>query len=111
MVNKAENLDLVFGALADRTRRDMVRRLARGRTTVGALGAPYPITKGAVSKHVKVLERAGLLKRTVEGRKHHCVIDTVPLSKAERWVEEVRKHWDDRLDALADYLDEMKKQE
>ncbi len=86
----------------------MLSRLARGSTTVGELGRPLGITKGAVTKHVKVLERSGLLKRDVQGRIHRCDIDPEPLDMAEQWVGMVRAYWHDRFDDLADYLDELK---
>lgn len=109
MVNRSEQLDAVFGALADPTRREMISRLSRGSATIGELGEPFDMTKGAVTKHVKVLERAGLLKRDVQGRVHHCEIDPVPLDVARKWVENVRAFWEDRFDDLADYLDELQK--
>ena len=107
MVNKAAQLDAVFGALADSTRRDMVARLSKGSATIGELGQPFDITKGAVTKHVKVLERAGLLTRDVQGRVHRCELDTVPLDVAKRWVERVKAFWEERFDDLAEYLDEL----
>ena len=100
-------LDAVFGALSDSTRRAMLARLASGPSTVGQLGAPFGITKGAVSKHVKVLERSGLLRRDIQGRVHRCQLDLQPLGQAARWVDEVRAHWEARFDALADYLEEV----
>ena len=110
MVNKGIALDAVFGALADPTRRDMIHRLSQGSATIGELGKPFDITKGAVTKHVKVLERAGLLKRDIQGRVHHCEIDTVPLDMAQRWVERVRDFWEERFADLSDYLDELQAQ-
>ncbi|HLQ39115.1 MAG TPA: metalloregulator ArsR/SmtB family transcription factor [Planctomycetota bacterium] len=104
MVNRSQMLDGVFAALADRTRRSMVARLARGPATIGELGEPFAMTKPAVTKHVKVLERAGLLTRDIQGRIHRCAIDPRPLSQAQRWVTEVRAFWEQRLDDLADYL-------
>lgn len=109
MVNNTGDLDAVFGALADPTRRDMLIRLARGPATVGELGRPFDITKGAVTKHIKVLERSGFLKRDVHGRVHRCDIDTRPLDWAERWVEQVRSYWEARFDDLATYLDDLKR--
>lgn len=100
-------LDEVFRALGDATRRSMVARLARGPATIGELGEPFDMTKPAVTKHVKVLERAGLLTRRVDGRVHRCEIDVVPLTKAQRWVADVRAFWEDRFDDLADYLDTL----
>ena len=107
MVNSAAQLDDVFAALSDATRRAMVARLAKGAVTVGELGAPFDMTKGAVSKHVKVLERAGLLTRDVQGRVHRCEIDTRPLDRAQKWVDGVRAHWEQQFDELSDYLDEL----
>lgn len=111
MVNIEQALDGVFGALADPTRRAMIARLARGPATVGELGRPFDMTKGAVTKHVKVLERAGLLKRDVRGRVHRCEIDTRPLDKAQRWVANVREYWEARFDDLAAYLEELQSRE
>lgn len=88
----------------------MLAHLAKGPATIGELGKPYGIAKSAVSKHVKVLEQAGLLKREVRGRVHHCDLDTKPLDVAEVWVRRVRAHWEARLDDLADYLDELQGQ-
>ena len=85
----------------------MLARLAQGPATVGELGEPFEMTKGAVTKHVKVLERSGLLKRDVQGRIHRCEIDPVPLGEAEAWMEGVRAFWEDRFDALAGYLNEL----
>lgn len=111
MVNNEEALDSVFGALSDRTRRGMLAHLARGPATVGELGAPFEMTKGAVTKHIKVLERAGLLRRDIQGRVHLCAIDPLPLDRAEAWVEWVRSFWEERFDALAGYLDELQAKE
>lgn len=107
MVNSSERLDLVFGALADPTRRAMVARLARGEASVGELGEPFDMTKGAISKHVKVLERAGLLTREVQGRVHRCEMDPRSLAQAQAWVARVREYWEARLDDLGAYLDEL----
>lgn len=109
MVNNDAALDAAFGALADRTRRRMLLRLAQGPATVGELGRPFDITKGAVTKHIKVLERSGFLTRDVQGRVHRCEIDPIPLDRAERWVAQVRKYWEARFDDLADYLDDLKR--
>ncbi len=104
MVNRLDSLDRVFRALADPTRRAMLTRLAKGQASIGTLGDPFAMTKAAVTKHVKVLERAGLLVRAVEGRVHTCRIDPAPLTKAEQWVEQVRSYWEGRLDELSGYL-------
>ncbi len=107
MVNYARRLDRVFSALADPTRRDMIARLARGPATVGELGEPFDLTKGAVTKHVKVLERSGLVKRTVVGRFHRIEMETAPLDEADAWVSRVRGFWEARFDDLADHLDAL----
>lgn len=109
MVNLSPTLDAVFRALADPKRRAMVERLARGPATIGELGEPFALTKPAVTKHVKVLERAGLLTREIDGRVHRCEIDPEPLTTAQRWVSDVREFWEARLDDLAAYLETVQK--
>ena len=109
MVYNEEKLSAIFAALSDRTRRGMLSRLARGPATVGELGEPFDITKGAVTKHVRVLERSGLLRRDVLGRVHRCELETEPLDQAQRWVAEVRAYWEARFDDIASYLDELQR--
>lgn len=93
-------LDRVFHALADPTRREMLRRLAAGDRSVGELAKPFDMSFAAAAKHVKVLEGAGLLKRTIVGRTHRCRIDAAPLAEAERWIAHYQQFWTNRLDAL-----------
>ncbi len=107
----AHSLDLTFMALADQTRRKILARLAMGEATVSELAAPFKISLAAVSKHLKVLERAGLLKRNVDGRVHRCNLDTLPMVAANEWIEEYRVFWEGSLDSLGDYLNEMQKKE
>lgn len=107
MVNSEATLDRIFGALSDPTRRGMLERLSRGSASIGELGEPYEMTKGAISKHVKVLESAGLLRREIDGRIHRCDLAPDRLEVAERWVSEVRAYWEARFDDLASYLDEL----
>jgi DNA-binding transcriptional ArsR family regulator len=90
MVNRLASLDALFQALSDPTRRAMVLHLSRGPATIGELGHPFDMTKPAVTKHVRVLERAGLLKRAVDGRIHHCAIDPRALDSAQAWMDKVR---------------------
>lgn len=97
-------LDSVFHALADRTRRAMVDQLASGERTVSELAAPYAMSLAAASKHVRVLEDAGLLNRTVEGRVHRCSLERQPLVQALSWLRTYTDFWDQRLDALEDLL-------
>lgn len=105
MVAYAEHsLDAVFHALADRTRRDMLRRLAAGQQTIGQLAAPFAMSLAAASKHVKVLELAGLVRREVKGRTHVCRIEPAPLVAATEWLRFYETFWSERLDALATLL-------
>jgi DNA-binding transcriptional ArsR family regulator len=90
----------VFGALADPTRREILARLRIGESTVGALAEPFPMSLAAVSKHVRVLERAGLLRREVRGREHVLSLDAAPLREAAAFALDYREFWNDRLDAL-----------
>jgi DNA-binding transcriptional ArsR family regulator len=90
----------VFHALASGARRDMVRRLAGGELTVGQLAAPLAMSLAAASKHVQVLERAGLVHRTVAGRRHVCCLEPAPLAAAHRWLGFYQDFWAERLDAL-----------
>jgi DNA-binding transcriptional ArsR family regulator len=97
-------LDQVYGALADPTRRAILGVLAEGETNVGSLAERFPISLNGVSKHVKVLERAGLVERTVQGREHRLRLNAEPMQEAARWLEHYRKFWNQRLDALEGYL-------
>ena len=101
-----ESLDAVFGALSDRTRRRLLARLAHGPATVTELAAPFDMSLPAVSKHIKVLERSGLVRRTIDGRVHHCELDPEPLRRASDYVEQYRQFWDETLAALARYAEE-----
>lgn len=94
------DLDVVFHALADSTRRAMVRQLSRGRRTVTELSHPFDMSLAAASKHVKVLERAGLVRRKVEGRVHRCSLDPKPLVEAQAWLRAYTDFWSERLDDL-----------
>lgn len=107
MVNRRpQALDRTFGALADPTRRGIVATLAAGPRTVGALADPLPMSLVAVSKHVGVLERAGLVTRTRAGRAHLCRLRADPLRDAAAWLDAYRTFWTARLDALEHYLTE-----
>ena len=100
MVQTNRQLDRVFFALSDGTRRAILARLAQGSTTIGELAAPFAISKPAISKHMKVLERAGLIDRRISGRQHRCTLTTAGLRTAEEWLNFHRKFWESRLDAL-----------
>jgi len=96
----AAALDRVFHALADPTRRAMLRRLAGSEHSVGELAEPFDMSFAAAAKHVKVLEGAGLLSRTVEGRTHRCRLEARALAEADRWIAYYQRFWAGRLDAL-----------
>jgi DNA-binding transcriptional ArsR family regulator len=101
-----ERLDLVFGALADRTRRDMLAQLARAPASITELAAPHDMSLPGVSKHVRVLERAGLIRRTIDGRVHRCTLDAAAMRAADDWMAHYRAFWEHTLDALAGYVSE-----
>ncbi len=94
----------MFHALAHRARRDMVRRLAEGELTVGELAEPLTMSLAAASKHVRVLERAGLVRRTVQGRRHVCRLEASPLASASAWLRFYEGFWSDRLDRIESLL-------
>ena len=97
-------LDRVFAALSDPTRRAIVARLARGEANVGELAAPFDMTLPAITKHLKVLERAGLLSREIDGRVHRCKLIAQPIEEAVAWIERHQKFWNQQLDALSAYF-------
>lgn len=104
MVAGTEKLDAVFNALADPTRRAIVSRLARGSRTVGQLAAPFDTSLPAISKHLKVLEGAGLITRRIEGRVHHCHLNAAPMGQASEWINRYHTFWAQQFDALDRYL-------
>ena len=104
MQPEISNLDPVFFALSDGTRRAILSRLAEGSTTIGELAEPFSISSPAISKHMKILEKAGLIERRIDGRQHHCSLSTGALQTAEDWINFHRKFWESRLDALEDLL-------
>lgn len=102
---RATELDLIFHALADPTRRGILRMLGEETRTVSELAEPFRMTLAAVSKHIRVLEKAKLIKRTRQGRVHQCSLDAAPLAKAEECIRIYQDFWNARLNALADYLE------
>jgi len=106
MVECVGALDRVFHALADGTRREILSGLARGERSISEIAEPFSMSLPAVSKHVRVLERAGLVERTVEGRVHRIALDASPLRAATSWLEAYRRFWEERLDALEELLKE-----
>ncbi|MFE2960962.1 ArsR/SmtB family transcription factor [Nocardia tengchongensis] len=98
--NSLDRLDVVFHALADSTRRSMLRSLTERQHSVGELAAPFEISLAAASKHIKVLERAGLVRRTVHGRTHICSLEASPLRDGAEWMRFYERFWNASLDAL-----------
>jgi DNA-binding transcriptional ArsR family regulator len=111
MVNYSPKmLNRTFAALADPTRRRILAHLARGDRCVTDLARPHAMSLPAVSKHLRVLEKAGLLRRRRYGRVHQLKLEAKPMQQAIRWIEEYRKFWEGSLDRLADYLEKTTKQ-
>jgi DNA-binding transcriptional ArsR family regulator len=104
MVKHSTSLDDVFGALADPTRRRIVERLSRGALTAGEIAAGFDVSQPAISKHLKVLERSGLLARDVRGRVHHCRLEPAAMRSASTWLEQQRAFWSATFDRLDDFL-------
>lgn len=104
------SLDMVFGALSDRTRRAILLRLAEGPSNVTDLAKPFDMSLPAISKHLKVLEKTGLLNRDRDGRVHRCSLQPKPMDEASDWIGETRRFWQGRLDRLEQYLLQREKQ-
>lgn len=104
-------LDRTFAALADPTRRAILARLALGPASVGELARPFDISLPAISRHLRTLEAAGLLKQQKEGRVRRCVFVTAPLDDAREWIEAHRAFWSDQFDSLAAYLKHQTEEE
>jgi len=99
-----QQLDQVFFALSDQTRRSILARLAESSATVGELAAPFKISAPAISRHMKILQRAGLIERHISGRKHQCSLATDGLKTAEDWLHFHREFWESRFDALDQFF-------
>jgi DNA-binding transcriptional ArsR family regulator len=106
VLKPAPRLDRIFFALSDPTRRAIMGRLAAGSSTVGELAAPFPISAPAISKHMKILEGAGLISRRIVGRQHHCTLKPRALEEAQDWLGYYRSFWEARLDELERFLEE-----
>jgi DNA-binding transcriptional ArsR family regulator len=112
MVNySAGALDATFGALSDATRRGILSRLAQGESSVSDLAAPYKMSLPAVSKHLRVLESAGLIARHKDGRVHRCRLNPAPMKSAAEWIEHYKQFWEDQFDSLAAYLEKQNEKE
>ena len=102
-----DQLDVVFGALADPTRRAILARLAGGEATVTELAAPFAMSLPAVSKHLKVLERAGLISRGRNAQQRPCRLEAAPLAGVAEWVQTYRRFWEGSFDRLDEHLQEL----
>lgn len=106
-----DQLSVTFAALADPTRRAILAQLAKGEASVTELAKPFEMSLPAISKHLKVLERAGLVARSREAQWRPCRLEIEPLKDAADWIEQYRQFWEQRLDRLDDYLIEIQTQE
>ena len=104
-----DRLSETFAVLASSTRRAILARLARGEATVNELADPFDMTLPAISKHIKVLERAGLVVRAHRAQYRPCALDATPLEEVATWAEQYRPVWEDRFDRMDDYLAELRK--
>src|SRR5689334_2376872 len=105
----SDRLSITFAALADPTRRAILARLSTGEATVTELAAPFDMSLPAISKHLKVLERAGLIERGREAQWRPCRLQAEPLREVESWVEQYRAHWEESLDRLGEYLEQLQR--
>lgn len=104
-------LDATFGALADPTRRAILSRLALGETTVSELAQPFRMSLPAVTKHLRVLDHAGLLEHHKDGRVRRCRLHPQPLKTAAQWIAHYQKFWEDQFDALEEFIEEMQEED
>ncbi len=109
LLAEEKRLDAVFHALSNRTRRALLRSLAAGPARVTELAEPHKMSLNAVSKHLFVLERAGLIQRTREGSVQSCVLDAAPLASADEWIAGYRNFWNQKLDRLADFVEKRRR--
>ncbi len=112
MVNyTVERLDATFGALADPTRRAILERLSNGESTVTRLAQPFNVSLPAISKQLRVLERAGLLSQEKDGRVRRCRLEAGPMKEAAEWIARYQRFWEAQLDSLAGYLDQLQQED
>jgi DNA-binding transcriptional ArsR family regulator len=110
MVNKQDTrLDATFGALSDPIRRSILERLTHAESSVTALAQPFNVSLPAISKHLRVLEKAGLLTQEKDGRVRRCRLDAAPMQQAADWISKYQPFWEAQLDSLADYLNQLQR--
>ena len=107
--SREQELDETFFALSDPTRRAILERLSDGQATVSELSEPFEVSQPAISKHLRVLEKAGLLEQTKEGRTRICRLKAEPLEEVNQYIDRYRKFWEKQLDNLAEYLESLEK--
>ena len=106
-----DKLSQTFAALANSTRREILARLAEGEATVNELAEPFSMSLPAISKHIRVLERAGLITQGQKAQYRPCTIDVTPLIEVSKWTEQYRHIWEARFDRMDDYIDQLKNRE
>lgn len=114
MVKYSENIDqlsLTFGALADPTRRAILSKLSKGEASVTELAEPFAMSMPAITKHLKVLEKAGLITRGRDAQWRPCQLKVGPLKEANNWIDQYRKFWEERFDRLDEYLKKIQSEE
>lgn len=104
-VSSEEHLTLIFRALGDQTRRELLARLAEGPAMITELADPFDMSLPAVSKHLRTLEKAGLVERSINGRVHRCALNALPLRNAVEWLSYYKGYWRESLDALSEYFE------
>lgn len=102
-----QQLDIVFHALSNRTRRSLLKQMQNGPMMVTELANPHEMSLNAISKHLIVLEKAGLVDRSIDGRNHSCQLQSAPLADADMWIEQYRQFWERTLDQFAAYVESM----
>jgi DNA-binding transcriptional ArsR family regulator len=111
VISPPSHLDATFAALADPTRRAILARLVSGDASVMELAEPFAMTQPAISKHLKVLERAGLISRGRDAQRRPCRLEAKPMAEANRWLEDYRRFWEGSFQRLDSLLDELKQKE
>src|SRR3954470_11609052 len=107
-MTRSQTLDSTFAALADPTRRAILARLASGEASVNELAKPFAMSQPAISKHLRVLERAGLISRGRDAQRRPCRLEAKPLAEADAWLERYRRNWEESFEKLDSLLEEMK---
>lgn len=108
---QGSDLDATFGALSDPIRRSILERLTQEESSVTALAQPFNVSLPAISRHLRVLEKAGLLTQERDGRVRRCRLDAAPMQQAADWISRYQPFWEEKLDSLADYLNQLQREQ